>query len=130
MLLIESDAQLIMSHCIVRVVLDCALQRVSRSIGVALMDLHLTAINQSFDIARICFKNFIIQLGGFVEAVLQNHELNVVLLDLNIFGMVPIERAVLRGGFVEIAIGKIKITQHALAFTVSGKNALGLFEEG
>ena len=83
-------------------------------------DLHLTAINQSFDITRIDSKNFTIQLGRFVQAVLQDEELNVVLFDLNILGMVLMERAVLRRCFVEIAIGKVKITQHAIAFGVVG----------
>ena len=55
--------------------------------------LYLAAIDQGVDVVRIRLQNFVIQLGGFVETILQDQKLNVVFLDLNILGMVAVEEA-------------------------------------
>ena len=64
--------------------------------GVVLAQLYLAATDQPVDLMRIGFQDLIVQRRGFVEAALQNQNLNVILLHPEIPGMIAVERGVLR----------------------------------
>ena len=103
MLHIKSDAELIVGHGIVGIVLERLLEGIHGAGSVVLAELYLAAIDQRVHVMRIRFQNFIVQLGGFLQAVLQDQKLDVVFLDLSVPGMVAVERGILRRGFVQVA---------------------------
>src|SRR5579864_1343251 len=98
---------MIVGQPVIRIVLELILQGLSRVTGVTAAELNLSAVDQAFTVVGIAGENSIIQLAGFVQAVFQDEQLNVILLDLQIFGMVVIDGAVFGSGFVEIAGGEV-----------------------
>ena len=92
--------------------------------------MHLSFVDQALHVVTVRLEDLIVQLAGLVNTVFQNQELNVILFDLKIFWMIAVERSVISGGFVEIAGGKIEITQHAIVFGNVGEISPGLAQEG
>ena len=127
--LCEGRSQLVVSDGIVRIVAERTLQRVNGAVGIILAELHLTLVDEGIHVVGVGLEDLVVQFGGFVEAVLENQELDVVLLDLKIFGMIAVEGSVLGGGLVEIAGGEVEVAEHAITFPVVGEISLGLTQE-
>src|SRR5208283_2128448 len=126
---VERNAHAVVGFAVFGVILDHGLQRCAGILQVSAADLHLAAINQSVVIVRAGLQELIIELACVIEAVFLDQKLDVVFLDLNIFGMLLVEGGVFGGGFVQVASRKIEVTQHAVARRVAGKVALGLFQK-
>src|SRR5216683_2000204 len=115
-----------MGDCVIGIVLESALERIDSSIGIAAAELNLAQINQSLDVARICLEDFTVELSGFVQTILQNQQLNIVLFDLHVARMFVVKRSVLRGSLVQIAARVVEVTQHSVAFRVISEIVLSL----
>ena len=114
---------------VIGIVLQRGLQTLDRLLGVSLGNFDLPAVNQSFDVVGRVFQNFIIEFAGFIQAVLEDEQLNVVLLHLQVFRMVVVKRTVLGNGVVEIAGREIKVAEHAVADWVIGKILFRLLQK-
>src|SRR5580658_10438423 len=95
----------------------------------AAANLNLSAIDEGVGVVSIAGKDRVVEFGRFVQAVFQDEQLNVILLNLQVFRMVVINRAIFGGGFVEVAGGEIEVAQHAVASGVVGESGLYLLEE-
>ena len=103
--LVKRHPQLVVGLGVVGLILDHGLQRYGGILQISAADLHLAAINKRFVIVRAGFQEFIIELACLIETVLLDQKLNVIFLDLDIFGMLLVEGGVFGGGFVQVPGG-------------------------
>ncbi len=118
-----------MRYRIIGIILQHRLQGVDGVVGLAATKLDLALVNLGVGVIGLRLHDFVIQLTGIVEPVFQNQKLNVILLDHHVLGMVLIQRAVFGGGFVELVVSKIKVTQHAVAYGIIREILLRLAQE-
>ncbi len=128
-LLGEGKPQLIGSDRILRIIAKRALQRIHGAANIILTKLNLAFENKSFNVTGVGLEDLIVELGGLVKAVLEDQELDVVLGNLNISGVIFVKGTVFGGGFVDI-VGSVKIAEQAIHFRVIREIPLGLLQEG
>src|SRR5271167_1843500 len=93
------------------------------------MNLNLALVEKGVGVLRVGLKNFGVEFAGIFQLIFQDQQLQVVLLDLKIFGMVAIKAGVFGDGLVEVAAGVVEIAQHAVALGIIGEIQLGMTEE-
>src|SRR5208283_5959716 len=81
-------------------------------------NLHSPLLNFGVLGIRPRLYDFVIQLAGIVNPVGQDQQLNVILLNHHVLGMVLIKRGILGGGFVELVIAIVKASEHAVALGI------------
>ena len=69
---VKGNSQLVMRDSVVGVVAQRSLQGVHRSGSVILPHLNLSLVNQRIHVVTVGLEHLVVQLGGLVEAVLQD----------------------------------------------------------
>src|SRR3954453_12522296 len=120
---------MVMGQGVVGIIAQGGLKRFDCASNVILPQLHLTLVNKGIHIVRIRFQDLAIPLGRFIEAVLQNEDLNKVFLGLDVFGVILVNGGVFGNGFVQIIRPEIEVSQHAVTLRNVGKFLLGLLKK-
>src|ERR1700723_415900 len=120
---------MVVGYAIIGIVLERVLQSLRGVSGLSFAKLNLSAVNEGVVVTGVVGEDRIGEPACLVQAVFQDEQLNVVLLDLVVFRMVMKHCRVFGDGFVEIAGGEIKVAQHTVADGVVEKLVLDLLEE-
>src|SRR5580692_1542671 len=127
--LLKGEAELVVRGGVLGIVLDQLLQRGERVAGVAVANLNLAGVEQSLVVVGALFQKAVVQRAGFVESIAENEELDVIVLDLGIFGMCFEEAGVLGSRADDVSIGEIKVAEHAVAGGIRREITLDLLQE-
>ena len=100
----KRESQLVVGRGVIGLTLDDSLKYHGGAIGISSRYLQLRAAEQSLGVFRTGCQDFVIELARFIEPVLLDLKLDVILLDLNIIGMLLVEGNVFGGGFVQITV--------------------------
>src|ERR1700745_4089945 len=103
-----------MPGSVIRRIFDGVLQGDNRFIRLFLLNLNLSAKNQSIRVIWILFQNRVVQRNSFVEFARQNKKLNVGFLDGEIARMTGDQRRKFRKSLLRIVARDIEVAKHSV----------------
>src|ERR1700686_391015 len=106
---------MVVGYAIIGIVLEHVLQSLRGVSGLSFAKLNLSAVDEGIVVTGIAGEDRIGELTWVGEAIFQDEQLDVVLLDLRIFRMVMKHCGVFGDGFFEIAGSQIKLAHKARA---------------